>query len=45
MLDFYHQELQREKDENRRLQSVLEEKDRRIADLERQVAMLNRVCI
>ena len=37
------QELQREKDENRRLQGVLEDKDKRIADLERQVAMLNRV--
>ncbi|XP_052810368.1 PRKC apoptosis WT1 regulator protein-like isoform X3 [Mya arenaria] len=35
-------DLERERDENRRLQNVLEEKDRRIAELERKVAMLNR---
>lgn len=35
-------DLERERDENLRLQRVLEDKDRRIAELERQVAMLNR---
>ena len=40
------QQLEREKEENKKLQQQLEQKDRRIAELERQVAMLNKVrCI
>ncbi|XP_076467211.1 uncharacterized protein LOC143298280 isoform X2 [Babylonia areolata] len=35
-------QLEREKEENRRLQQQLEQKDHRIAELEHQVAMLNR---
>jgi hypothetical protein len=37
------QQLEKEKEENKRLQQQLEQKDRRIAELERQVAMLNKV--
>ncbi|KAL8621934.1 hypothetical protein ACOMHN_046138 [Nucella lapillus] len=37
-------QLEREKEENKKLQQQLEQKDRRIVELERQVAMLNREC-
>lgn len=37
------QQLEKEKEENKRLQQQLEQKDRRIIELERQVALLNKV--
>lgn len=37
------QQLEREKEENKKMQQQLEQKDRRIAELERQIAMLNKV--
>ncbi|PVD29083.1 hypothetical protein C0Q70_11680 [Pomacea canaliculata] len=37
-------QLEKEKEENKRLQQQLEQKDRRIIELERQVALLNKEC-
>ncbi len=36
--------LEKEKDENKKLQQMLEDKDRRIAELEKEVSLLNKVC-
>jgi hypothetical protein len=35
--------LEKEQEENKRLKQMLEEKDRRIAELEREVHLLNKV--
>ena len=37
------QMLEKEKEENRKLQQMLEDKDRRIAELEKEVSLLNKV--
>ena len=40
----YYQELEKEKEENKRLEKLIEERDRRIAELERDMALMNKVC-
>lgn len=37
--------LEKEKEENKRLQQLLDDKDRRIAELEKEVSLLNKVGI
>ena len=44
VLLLYYQELEKEKEENRRLEKLIEERDRRIAELERDMALMNKVC-
>ena len=39
------QMLEKEQEENRKMKQMLEEKDRRIAELEREVILLNKVSV